>query len=142
MCASEVLLIALGNPLRRDDGVAQKVVDLLPRVVCSRRLLQLTPEVAPTLAGFDLVVFIDADVQSKELKIEAVGQNGSRSALSHHADPASIVELATRLFGFTGRALLCRVPGEDFSSGEGLSPQAAKAAAAAAVELEKLLSVA
>jgi len=60
-----VLLIALGNPLRGDDGVAQEVLALLaPRSnVFTEAPLDILPEMAAALAGFDLVVFIDADVR-------------------------------------------------------------------------------
>ena len=136
-----VLLIALGNPLRRDDGVAQQVLDLLPPRpgLASQAHLQLTPELAPGLAGFDLVVFIDADVRAEELRIELVGQRPARPALTHAVDPASVVALAAQLFGFHGSALVCGIPVEDFSPGEGLSMKAATAAAAAARQIEKLL---
>lgn len=135
------LLIATGNRLRRDDGVAHTVLEQLGSVrdVESRALLQLTPEVAEDIAGYDTIIFIDADVRMAALSIEALNQVPTSPALTHVSGPAEIVELSRALFGFAGRAFLCRIPGDDFSSGEGLSRRASALARQAAEKLEKLL---
>lgn len=137
-----VLLIAIGNPLRRDDGVAQRVLDLVaPRPGLSlRAVLQLTPEVAADLSGFDPIVFLDADVGANAVTIEPCGENRSRPVLTHGTDSSSIVALARHLFAFRGRAFLCRIPAEDFSPGTRLSARAATAATAAARHLEERFS--
>jgi hydrogenase maturation protease len=139
-----VLLIAIGNPLRRDDGVAQRVLDLLPPRpgLFSKEVLQLTPELAPELSGFDLVVFIDADVGADAVKIEACGENRSPPVLTHGTGPPSLVALARQLFAFQGQAFLCRIPAEDFSPGAGLSGRAEDTAANAAGRLEELVPAA
>lgn len=148
LCATKrrVLLLALGNSLRGDDGVAGQVLALLPirPDVSLQALLDLTPEMASGLAGFDLVVFIDADihaadVQVEELSVDAAGENGLRSTLTHGGTPAGIVALARQLFSFMGRALLCRIPAVDFAPGEGLSQKAKAGSVAAARRLEKIL---
>ena len=135
------LLIATGNRLRRDDGVAHTVLERLgpARDVQSLALLQLTPEVAEDIAGYDTVVFIDADAGAADLSLEPLDRLPSPSALTHVARPAEIVELSKALFGFTGRAFLCRIPVEDLSSGEGLSRRASALAAPATRKLEDLL---
>jgi len=115
------LVIAIGNPLRRDDGVAHHV--LIPPGADRRSVLQLTPEIAEEIAGFDSVVFLDGDVTAKEVRIESVDSLPSASTLTHVARPAEIVALARALFGFTGRACTCRIPVSDLSEGEGLSPR-------------------
>jgi Ni,Fe-hydrogenase maturation factor len=115
------LVIAIGNPLRRDDGVAHHV--LIPPGADRRAVLQLTPEMAEEIAGYDSVVFLDADVNAKELRIEPVDSLPSASALTHVARPSEIVAIARALFGFTGRAHICRIPVSDLSEGEGLSPR-------------------
>lgn len=139
-----VLLIALGNPLRGDDGVAQQVLALLgpgPNVF-TEAPLHILPEMAATLAGFDLVVFIDADVRAVAVRMEELGspdwQVPVRSTLTHAGDPVSLVGLAARLFGFRGRAVVLRIPARNFVLGEGPSPEA-MVWAAAARELQMLL---
>ena len=114
------LVIAIGNPLRRDDGAAHQVVT--PPDADRRSALQLTPEIAQEIAGYDSVVFLDADVSAKEVRIEPVDSLPTASALTHVAKPSEIVALARALFGFTGRAYTCHIPVSDLSEGEGLSP--------------------
>jgi hydrogenase maturation protease len=119
------LLIAFGNPLCHDDGVAHAVLELFAADrVESRRLSQLTPEVAADIAGFAAVVFADADATTEEVVLEALKEPAPHGALTHTIGPSEVVALSRMLFGFAGTALLCRIPANDFSPGEGLSPHA------------------
>jgi hydrogenase maturation protease len=131
------VLIAIGNTLRRDDGAAHRVLDLLGAVE-GIRCHQLTPEMAEEIAGAERVVFIDADIEPGEARIEPLDEGSAigRSP-THFVHPAELVALARQLFGFQGKAWLCHVPGEDFSDGEDLSP-VAEASATAAAKLLKL----
>jgi hydrogenase maturation protease len=122
----KLILIAAGNPLRRDDGVAQRALQLLPAdLECeTRSVLQWTPELAAEIAGYETVVFLDADTHADAVAIQALSAAAGNSPLTHAANAAEIVALSTALYGFTGRALLCRIPASDFSEGEGLSERA------------------
>ncbi len=132
------LLIAAGNCQRHDDGVAHAVLKLLDAE--SLAVFQLTPEVAAHLAGYDTVLFIDADAAVVELKIEPVDESGSPSGVfTHSSSPSEIVTLARSLYGFGGQALVCRIPVEDLSHGEGLSSRASALAAQAAEKLKVLM---
>jgi len=132
------LLIAAGNSLRRDDGVALAVLEMLDAE--SLAVFQLTPEVAADLAGYDTVIFIDADTGAAELKIEPMDESRSPSgAFTHVSAPSEIVTLARSLYGFEGRALVCRIPVKDLSHGEGLSGRASALAAQAAEKLKVLI---
>ena len=113
------LFIALGNPLRRDDGVAARVIKLL-QPTASRTMIQATPELAAEIAGARRVVFIDACTDGEQVQLHPLPESSS-PALTHSLGPGAIVALSRRLYGFTGEAWLCRVPGEDFGVGEGLS---------------------
>ncbi len=145
-----LLLIAIGNPLRRDDGVARRVIELLrplPPGVSAREVQQLTPELAEEIASFAEVVFLDALVTaggcaSSDVRLDEILQRRTRrpGALAHQVAPQEIVELSRRLYGFGGRAWLCAIPGMDFSAGEGLSEVAENMARAAALKLRALLS--
>jgi hydrogenase maturation protease len=135
------LLIAIGNMLRRDDGAAHRVLDLLGpfRNCITRSCLQLAPEMAEDIAPAETVVFIDADVNPGLPSLELLTRERSASAvLSHTVSPCQLVMLARRLYGFQGAAYLCRVPGVDFGEGEGLSPEAESNAKAAAALLRGL----
>jgi hydrogenase maturation protease len=131
------LFLAIGNPLRGDDGVAQAVLDQLEaheRVVM-RSLHQLAPEVAEEIAAYATVVFLDADQSAGEVILETVDERPTRRSLTHISSPGEIVVLARALFGFTGEALLCRIPATDFAPQHCLSRQAQAAAAIAAQRL-------
>jgi len=131
------LLIAMGNPLRRDDGVAHRVVQLLGPLedTVVHSCIQLTPEVAEDIAQASTVVFVDADATPGPPMVELLAQEtDSSSPLSHSVSPYTLVELARRLYGFHGAAYVCRIPGADFSEGEGLTPET-EAGARLAAEL-------
>jgi len=134
------LLIAIGNELRRDDGVAHDVIKRLrPSTnVYWRTLVQLTPEIAEAVAKYDAAIFIDADVSVTDVRLEPVSPPAD-SALSHASSPAEIVALAKALYGFNGRAFQCRIPVDDVSHGEGLSHRASALSERAARSLNILL---
>jgi len=120
------LLIAMGNPWRRDDGAAHRVLELLGTVEGARicACLQLTPEMAEDLAPAGTAVFIDADVNPGAPRLEPlVYEPAPPQPLSHSVSPAELVEIARQLFNFRGQAYICHVPGADFGEGEGLTPE-------------------
>lgn len=136
------VLIAIGNSLRRDDGAAHYTLDLLGPVegAVVHDVLQLTPEISEEISGAERVVFIDADVRAGETRLEPVAA-GDRAPLKmgHMLEPPEIVALARILYKFQGEAWLCRIPGEDFGDGTGLSPIADANARIAAHLLRVLL---
>ncbi len=131
------LLIAIGNVLRRDDGAASRALELLGG---TRAVMQLTPEMAPEIATYDRVFFLDADVNGGEPRIEPVTASAGAGPLTHSHTPAQVVQLAERLYGFRGAAFLCRIPGVDFGMGEGLSVIAEANATAAARLVRPMLT--
>jgi hydrogenase maturation protease len=138
------LVISIGNPLRRDDGVAHQV--RIPEGIERRTVLQLTPEMAEEIARYDAVIFIDASigagVDAEQVRLEPVDTSGSTSPLSHVSSPAQIVALARSLSGFSGKAYTCRLPVSDLSEGEGLSRSASRFAEQAALEIDELMAAA
>jgi Ni,Fe-hydrogenase maturation factor len=137
--ARKLILIASGNPLRRDDGVAHRVLRLLGDDFAgeTRSVLQLRPELAGEIAGYDSVLFLDADADAAAPRFEPLRGPSRNRPMSHALGAAEIVALATALFGFTGLAVLCRIPASDFSHGEGLSARSEAAATQAASLLSR-----
>lgn len=134
------LIYAIGNPLRRDDGVALRVLALLGEGSWTvRTTRELFPEMAEEAAGADRVVFIDADFQPGEARLEELKAACCPGLLSHGLRPCDLLSLTRKLYGFKGKAWVCRVPGEDFSQGEGLSEKAAANAERAAAMVAALL---
>ena len=150
-----VLIVAYGNPLRSDDGVALCAADKLeatfsPSEVEILRLHQLAPEVAESVSHFALVIFIDAasrdratagnpgEVHLEEIDHEAV--EASRTArFSHSMNPATLIAMAAGLYGAAPRAFSATITGQDFDHGEGLSPVVAAALPALVSEIEGLV---
>ena len=125
-----VLAIAIGNPLRRDDGVAHRLLISLKN--CDiRAVLQLTPELAEEIAGYAEVIFIDADAAAEEPRIDPIAGHIPSVPLTHSSSPREIVALARAFYGFSGHAFLCHIPAWDLSAGEGLSAAAEGVAEAA-----------
>jgi hydrogenase maturation protease len=135
------LLIACGNPLRRDDGAGHAVAQRIERApdLEVRSVQQLTPELAADIGRFDRVVFIDADAASTRVAIERADADAFRPPMTHATGYADVVALSRALFGFTGEALLCRVPARDFSPDAHPGDYTLPFIQQAAEELEKLL---
>jgi hydrogenase maturation protease len=139
-----MLVIGYGNPYRRDDGVAFHIINAL-RGRLGRRALapdedgedelggaidtlmlhQLLPELAPLLADYGKVVFIDAHagVIPDEIRIVAVREEYGFQAVTHHMSPGMMLALAREANGTAApEAWLVSVKGLDFDFGTELSP--------------------
>jgi len=138
-----VLCIAIGNSLRGDDGAAHRVLQLLdPRELRLRSVLQLTPELAAEIASAESVLFLDADLSSAQPCVEPIPENACRTPpLAHSMSPPEVVALARRLYGFCGKAFLCRLPAASFEIGEELSRPAEAALRGAAETIQRLTFV-
>ena len=136
------LVVAVGNRLRADDGVAHRVADLLEPSpgVTLRRVHQLAPEIAAELQDADLVIFLDADPETDVPSMERVGRSAETAgSLSHSMSPETLVAIASRIYGFGGEAWICRLYARDFSLSTEVSPEARSHAAEAARLVQKLL---
>ncbi len=137
-----VLVLAYGNPLRRDDGVGwvigERLAEILPENVADVRVLhQLTPELAEPISHAEAVIFVDAAEGEKPGTIRWTEiQPGS---FTHQVEPASLLDAAQELFGHCPPAALLTVTGGDFGYGEGLSPAVANAVGQAIGQIQKFI---
>jgi len=134
-----VLIVAYGNFLRSDDGVAWRAAEILekkfhPPDIEILRLHQLTPELADTVRSFCTVIFVDAassDASQNKpgaIRVEEIGGGTSEpTRFSHVLSPKKVVDLATQLYGATLRAFCVTVAGDNFDHGDSLSPVVAAA---------------
>jgi hydrogenase maturation protease len=140
-----ILVCGFGNLYRRDDGVGRAVVNKvrerlgraplsplddgfneLGRSVDTVALHQLVPEMAEIVAGYDLVIFVDAHVAdlSTLLREERIAPAyRPTSFVSHQAHPAMVLELAEKMYGRAPQTVMLSLPGYDFDFGEGLSAE-------------------
>ena len=126
-----VLVIALGNPLRCDDGIAWQAAEELRRtlpfadIVCVH---QLTPELAERASSADMVVFLDAAASGipGTVTCQAVSSQPAEVHLSHHLVPGEILALCDRLYAAKPSGFLISVHGKCFHHGQELSPAVVK----------------
>jgi hydrogenase maturation protease len=131
-CTDAVLVIAWGNPLREDDGVAWHVLEglrtLKPRpglpALHLRHAHQLAPEMAECVSRAQGVVFVDArrDGTAGEVRCEEIAPSAGSNPLAHFLSPQALLLFAEQLYGRAPQAVVLSIAGERFAMGEELSP--------------------
>jgi hydrogenase maturation protease len=155
-----VLIVAYGNVLRGDDGVAWRAADQLEEKLSGLdvellRRHQLVPELAESVSRAELVIFVDAassagrNRQPGELHCEEIDlppdQSQSRRSqpgqprFSHQFSTATVLTLARELYGASPRAFSLTVTGDCFDHGESLSAMVADSIPALIVRIEALV---
>lgn len=140
------LVAGFGNPFRRDDGVGAAVAnalvarlgrepltplddgfDRLGYEIDIIQIHQLVPELSEVVAGYDLLILVDAHIGSiEELVIEQRIEPSLRAPLvAHQAQPSSVLALSQQMHGRAPETLLLSLRGHDFEFGEGLSAETA-----------------
>ena len=145
------LIVAYGNPLRSDDGLAWRAADALaPKFSESDveifRLHQLTPELADTVRNFGTVIFVDAascDASHDKpgmIRLEEVrGGTSEPARFSHVLSPTKVLDLALQLYRASPRAFIITVTGEKFDHGDSLSAPVASALPELVARIEHLI---
>ena len=139
---NQVLIIGYGNTYCRDDGVALYVLnairkranlnilqpdedglDELGHPIDTIMVHQLIPELAPSLASYQKVLFVDAHKGTipEEVRIVPVQEEYGFHAVTHHMSPGMLLTLARQNNGFAPPGFLISVKGEDFDFGLGIS---------------------
>ncbi len=131
-----VLVIAYGNPMRCDDGLAWHAAAALEQK-CSGspieivRVHQLTPELAETVSRYDGVIFVDAasggNAPPGAIHCAEIDPPQDTPHFSHALSPNAVLALAHALFGASPRTFSVTLRGQRFDHGESLSPAVAAA---------------
>ena len=150
---SAIALVAVGNPMRGDDGVGAAVVEQLSdrlQTVPDRREVRVhivdgePTRIVSAISGADLAIIIDACRTDDPpgtvvtLEVETAGQLADHAVLSSHgAGLAEAIGLAEALDRVPDRLVVIAISGSAFDLGSGLSesvdravPLAARAALA------------
>ncbi len=127
---TDLLVIGYGNDLRSDDGAGRAVAEAISELdlpgVEVRSMSQLTPELSLVLAGRARVVFVDADVDAKEVEIRTVDAGASgNGVMTHHGDPAKLLALTATVGPVPDEAIVISIPATNLEMGFELSPQTA-----------------
>jgi hydrogenase maturation protease len=138
------LIIGYGNADRQDDGVAWHVLAALRRHLGKPApdagdeafepdgenpdflfTLQLTPEMAETLAGYQRVCFVDAHTGNvpEEIHFRELEAKYQRSPFTHHMTPDTLLALCGQLYAQGPEAILVSVRGYQFGFEHALSPE-------------------
>lgn len=125
---SRVLILAVGNPLRSDDGVAWYAADLLSRRLSPDEaeiifVHQLTPELAEPVSRANSAIFLDArqDGEPGQIVQTPVIEGAEGMYGTHMLTPAQLTALSYVLFGDRPKAFEVSVTGDSFAHGEELS---------------------
>ena len=132
MTPPSVLIVGAGNAYRRDDGAGIAAVNRLGKLPADVRVLVAQGD-APSLLdewpGADLVILIDATMSGAAPgTIRRYDANaGSLPAVFSHSSthalgPGDVIELARQLRLLPARLVVFGIEGDDFRTGEGLSP--------------------
>lgn len=125
------LILAYGNPMRGDDGIAWRAAETLQqtlrasvRILCTQ---QLTPEFAEDVADAETVIFLDAATGGSEGEVSCrtVSAQPSPVRFSHHLAPEQVLALSEQLYSATPRGFLITAHTRSFDHGNTLSPIAA-----------------
>jgi hydrogenase maturation protease len=150
------LIIGYGNFDRQDDGVAWHVLaEVARRLGCAVPLspeeefplnegapdfvfeLQLTPELADTIALYERVCFVDAHTGAvpHDVNVGAIAAEFQASPLTHHLTPQSLLTFVETLYNARPEAMLVSVRGYQFGFERALSPLTAQLAQEAAEKI-------
>jgi hydrogenase maturation protease len=131
---TNVVVAAIGNPLRGDDGAAWRVAEHAEQhwrghgvnVLVGQQAL---PEWAAVLADADVVYFVDAARGRATVALEPLepAPPQSPTAVTHSLGPANVLRLAADLFGGTPEGYLLALPAIEFGFDESLSPTGMRA---------------
>lgn len=119
------MVIGVGNTLRRDDGLGPFIATSLPPTpgVVTLAVHQLTVDLTAQLSEVDRVLFIDASMTDKQIRLKRATER--EAPPGHVFAPTALLALARAIHGRAPEGWLLSVPGSDFDFGEQLSFQAA-----------------
>jgi len=127
---SQILLLGIGNPGRRDDGLGPALAEAFERLAIPGLSIdagyQLQVEDAAAIAEHRIVVFADADAAGAEpfsfLRVKPVR---GLSFSSHSLEPSALLALAEEALGARPEAWLLGIRGYEFGElAEGLTDRA------------------
>lgn len=142
------LVIAIGNPLRSDDGLAWRAADELsrsqPKDIDIVTVHQVTPEIAETVSRSPRVVFIDASAEMSpgQIRCEELNRGTAMSAemsYSHQISPAALLLMALSLYRADPTAFLVTCGGQCFEHGDSLTSEVSKAIPELVAKVKELL---
>lgn len=143
------IVLACGNSLRGDDGIAPYIANCLRKDLQDSETLvysyqQWTPELAEPISKAGLVIFLDASGNLSPGKIACCSVSPVSNApgsLTHQTSPAGLLALAELLYGTRpARAYLLTIGGVSFDVSEELSEPVRRAVPGVIEQIKTLLA--
>lgn len=159
---NKTLIVGYGNVDRQDDGIAWHVLAGLHQKLGRQTpaepedgfeftgsnpefmyALQLSPEMAETVAEFESVCFVDAHTAniSADLQVLPLQAEFQNSPFTHHMTPETLLSFCRTLYGRSPDAILVSVRGFEFGFSRSLSPGSERLAGQAIQTIWKWLEV-
>jgi len=144
------LIIACGNTLRGDDGVAWRIAELLLETFQNPDVeiltaQQLSPELAHSISMAETVIFVDAAVEMLpgEIRLEAVEAGDALPwNFTHAVSPGALLALTRSMYGTLPKeTLLLTVGASSFAFSEELSQSVQRAIPEAIKKIRAVLEV-
>jgi len=130
------LIIAYGNSLRQDDGVAWRAADLVEQRIASEqahivRCHQLTPELVAKLTGASMAIFLDASLDRpfQSVTLYSIRPKAASGSFSHQLTPERLLDLAQALTSQVPPAFVVTAGLRDFGLSEQLTSEGETCAA-------------
>lgn len=142
-----ILIIGIGNTLRRDDGAGWFFAEALAaaleaagRPVHLELHHQLTPELAIEAAELEpgAIIFVDASIAVDEATLSVLTVTDAEVGAGHGLTPTMLLALLRHLYAVDTAAWLVQTPARDFGHGEGLSEVAQRGVDAASALASQL----
>ena len=154
MMRPEVVVVAIGNEWRCDDGVGRAVVERVAercsgQHFCAGLRTEMLTDPLDLLGcwdGADLAVVVDATRSGvvpgtiSSLDLDQAGPGAGRPASTHGVGVAGVLRLARAVDRAPSRAVLIGVEGEQFGHGTELSPPVSAAVEDAATVITELVA--
>jgi hydrogenase maturation protease len=127
----KVLLLGIGNPGRRDDGLGPALAERIERLnlpdVAVDADYQLTVDDAADAAKADVLIVADADATGAEpYSFKPIAATDHLEFSSHSVEPGGVLGLCETAFGHKPEAFILGIRGYEFDTMvEGLTDKAA-----------------
>jgi hydrogenase maturation protease len=143
------LILACGNPLRGDDGIAPLLARSLRAEFCdpqteTRSVQQWTPELAQPISASEIVLFLDASITLQPGEVRLRRLEPAREfplSVTHSISPESLLALAVQLYSRAPeQAFLLTIGGASFDHADQLSEPVRSAVPRAMDQIKAVLS--
>ncbi|MCX8095292.1 MAG: hydrogenase maturation protease [Caldisericia bacterium] len=123
----KVILVGFGNEYRRDDGLGIKLLDLIEdEKVKKIKVQELSYSLIDDIKDYDIVIFIDASIEGKDVNLKKIEKTQKFSPLTHHLPPEELLIWAEFINKKHYDFYLLSIRGYDFDFGEEISEEGKK----------------